>query len=83
MVIHSKYQIIGIDRLIQIVIHIQIEIVKKIHETPQNHSGSSGGWEERTKLREKVTLKFTSPTLPIMPTAVTIKLMKLGSCNFT
>ena len=47
------------------------------------HSGSSGGWEERTKLREKVTLKFTIPTLPIMPTAVTIKLIKLGSCNFT
>ena len=47
------------------------------------HSGSSGGLEERTKLREKVTLKLTSPTLPIMPTAVTIKLIKLGSCNFT
>ena len=44
-----------------------------------HHSGSSGGWDERTKLRENVTLKFTSPTLPIMPTAVTIKLMKLGS----
>ena len=43
------------------------------------HSGSSGWWEERTKLREKVTLKFTSPTLPIMPTAFKIKLMKLGS----
>ena len=42
------------------------------------HSGSSGGWEERTKLREKVTLKFTSPTLPIMPTALTITLIKLG-----
>ena len=43
------------------------------------HSGSSGGWEERTKLREIVTLKFTSPTLPIMPTALTIKVIKLGS----
>ena len=47
--------------------------------TTNIHSGSSGGWEERTKLRDKVTLKFTSPTLPIMPIAVKIKLMKLGS----
>ena len=38
------------------------------------------GWVGvRTKLREKVTLNFTSPTLPIMPTAVTTKLTKLGS----
>ena len=47
-----------------------------------NHSGSSGGWEERTKLREKVILKFMNITLPIVPTAATIKLIKLGSCSF-
>ena len=40
------------------------------------HIGSSGGWKERTKLREKVTLKFISFTLPIVPTYVTIKLRK-------
>ena len=44
-----------------------------------SHSGSSGGWEERTKLREKVTLKFIGITLPIGPTAVTTKLIQLGS----
>ena len=44
-----------------------------------NHSGSSGGWEERTKLREKVTLNLINNSLLIVPTAVTIKLMKLGS----
>ena len=43
------------------------------------HSGVSGEWEERTMLREKVTLKFISITLPILPTAVTIKLIKLES----
>ena len=41
------------------------------------HSGLPCGWEERTKLREEVTSEFTSPTLPIMPPAVPIKLMKL------
>ena len=43
------------------------------------HNVSSGGWAERTKLREKVTLKFINIALPIVPTAFTIKLMKLGS----
>ena len=41
------------------------------------------GGRRGAKLREKVTLKFISITLPIVPTVVTIKLIKLGSCNFT
>ena len=40
------------------------EVLSDIHSSPI-HSGSSVGWEERTKLREKVTWQFTSPTLPI------------------
>ena len=47
------------------------------------HSGSSGGWEERSKLREKATMKFINITLPIVPATVKIKLIQLGSWNFT
>ena len=62
-------------RVLQPVLNIFLQIA------PSPHSGLSGGWEERTKLREKITLKFINITLSIIPTAVTIKLMKLRSWN--
>ena len=37
-------------------------------------------WVKRTKLSEKVTLKFINNTLTIVPTAVTSKLMILKLC---
>ena len=39
--------------------------------------GSSRGWEERNKLKEKAALKYINITLPIVPIAITIKLIEL------
>ena len=44
-----------------------------------NHSDLKGGWNDRTKLREKDALKFIDITLRIAPTVVSLKIIKLGS----
>ena len=58
----------------------KVSVSRPNRGAPQNDS--SDRWEQRSKLSQKATVTLKFITVKVMPTAITSKLLNLGSCYF-